>query len=350
MSGMKYNTLAAFVAVASNGGYIAITGDRSNVLCRDKTLRENVVIHRNDGQQVGSLDLHSFGWIIGIEFLENHSLAIIYSDGLYLIYNPATKALSPKLYLTNGPELEKDPIKGIRTDGKNIVYMTEKRVIYSKDLFNLGPPAKLYPITGEKMPLDENNCYNFSVLGSRGSRLMQVFVPTVLGGVIKITSSTTPREDTILSGLTEAVINTSVSPFGANLALLTNQRRLYVVQLSSYGSSAPVWTREISPAEVEEFDYTSINKLEWIGQFAVALVCNTKVFVVTCKKAEPIFEIKIKKAGITKFTFFTKSEIDGLRTFLIDQSSRDQQFCKDLFSTRFTCQKGATQCGRPQQG
>lgn len=331
ISGLKYNTLACFICVAPNGGYIALTADRSNPLSRDKVLREFVVVHRNDGQQIASLDMHSFGWIVGIEFLENHSLAIVYSDGLYFIYTPATKALSPKLYLSESRELDGDPIRGVRCDGKNLVYMTEKRVLYVRDLFTLGGSAcKLYPITVEKLPLDESTCYNFSLLPARGSRLLQVFIPTKLGGLIKITNSTQPREETLLSGFSEPIINTSVSPSGDNVAVLTSTRKLYVLATNTYGNPGLSWTREITPSELDEFDFTSITKLEWIGQFAVALVCTQKIFAVSCKPNESVFDLVVKKASmvdIPKYTFFSKSEIDGLRVFIIGQGSKDLQIC-----------------------
>jgi Vps16, N-terminal region len=325
---MKYKMLGAFVTVASNGGHIAITGNPSDPTCRDKILRENVVVHRNDGLQIASLDLHAFGCIIGIEFLSNYSLAVIYSDGMYFIFNPATKALSPKLYINNGREFEADPIRAVKTDGKTIICMTEKRMIYSKDLFNLGAINKIYPITAEKLPLDENNCYNYSVLGARGSRLLQVFLPTKAGGVIKITTSSPPREETLLPGLSESIILTSISPSGANLALLTSGRKLYVLQTSTYGGQSITWSREIPESDIEHCDYDTITSIEWISQFAVVLIIPKKVFVISCKVEEPIFEIKVKKPGIMDFKFFTKSEIDGLRIILVDQSSKDQQICK----------------------
>lgn len=76
MKGLRYKLLGAIIAVAPNGGYIAITADKNSPLpMTDKNLSDFIVIHDNRGNMVSSLEMTSI--VVGMDFLENQNLLIV---------------------------------------------------------------------------------------------------------------------------------------------------------------------------------------------------------------------------------------------------------------------------------
>ena len=317
MKGLRYKLLGTLIAVASNGGYIAITSDKTNPLpASDRNLSENIVIHDNKGAMVGNLPMD--GIVVAIDFLENQQLLVLMQRGDYLLYNPYTKTCSDRYSVGgNTSDLEADPIVAAKVSGNSLIYMTQTCQIYYKEIAGKSNRYKLYkPMTDNEL---DSNAMNFAVLPATDTSPLQVFVPTKSSGVLRVYNTTVPKVERVMATVTELIVLASISPCGQNLAILTRTGMLVVISIKSPTNE---WRKKL---DIDEGEIGYLQKIEWVGFYAVALVFKKKIKYACCGQKEMYFEIRDEVSTSNRTNFIiAKSEIDGLRIIRIFENSHEQ--------------------------
>jgi len=316
MKGMKYKLLGTIIAVAPNGGYIAITSDKSNPLPRtDKNLADFIMVHDNRGTLVHSIEMSNV--VVGLEFLENQSLLIVLQKGSYFTANPTSKTISQRFQVGNEADFDRDPIVTAKVTGNSFVYLTQSGQVYLKEIGGKSLRYKLYSPENETV-LNET-AMGFSILHSVNNSPVQVFVPTTMGGVLRIYHSSVPKVERVMSTITELILLTTISPCGQNLAVLTKSAQIVVISIKNPTNE---WRKKL---DIEEAELGNLQKLEWVSFYALALVFNKKVKLVCCGQKEAYFELRdeISTSYRTNFVI-AKSEIDGLRIIRVFDNFHDQ--------------------------
>ena len=319
MEGLKYNLVGTIHAVAPNGGYIAITADRMNPIPNvDKNLRGVLVVHDNMGKLVSSLDMPYV--IVGMEFLDNQSLLIVLQTGQFFTYNPYSKTSSSLQTIGAEGEMARDPVIALKVSKNCFLYITLSYQIFVKELGVRSPRYKLYE--PDQTAQFGQGSENISIVHATSSTPLQIFVPLLTGGLVRILHTPVPKSDKILTSINEKILLTSVSPCGHDLAVLTASSKLYVVNLLNLANE---WSR---PLNLDDGQLSSLRKLEWVAFYSVVLVFEKSLkFVCFGQKDEDVFEMRgeLKDSEKKNCQIITKSEIDGLRVIRIFKHYQNQQ-------------------------
>ena len=315
MKGLRYKLLGTLIAVAPNGGYIAITSDKTNPLpASDRTLSENVVIHDNKGNLVNSLPMDAV--VVNLDFMDNQQLILVIQRGEYLIYNPFTKS-SERFSIGRPEDFEFDPIVSAKVSGTSLIYMTQSCQIYYKEIAGKSNRYKLYKPESDNAI--DSNAMNFSILPSTDATPLQIFVPTKMSGVLRIYNTTVPKVERVMATVTELIVLTSVSPCGQNLAILTKSGILVVISIKTPTNE---WRKKL---DIDEGEMGYLQKIEWVSYFAIALVFRKKIKYACCGQKEIYFEIRDEVSSANRTNYIiTRSEIDGLRVIRIFENSHEQ--------------------------
>ena len=282
----------------------------------DRNLTDFILIHDNKGNMVSSLEMTNV--VVGLEFLENQQLLIVLQKGTYFTFNPLSKMLSQKFQVGNEADFDRDPILIAKATGNNFIYLTHSCQVYIKEIGGKSNRYKLY------MPESENtlgeNAINFSILHSQAhNQPIQVFVPTLNGGVLRIYHSSVPKVERVVSTVTEQIVMTSISPCGQNLAVLTKSGMLVVISIKNPSNE---WRKKL---DIDEGELGFLNKLEWVSFYAVALVFRKKIKLACCGLKEMYFEIKDEISTSYRTNYIiTRSEIDGLRVIRVFENYHKQ--------------------------
>lgn len=319
MKGMKYKMLGTLIAVAKNGGFIAITLDKTKSLpLTDANLKNNIVIHNNRGTLISSLQI--FDTVIAMDFVENQQLVIIMQNGTYFYYNPQTEALGNKLALANSEQFASEDIIGAKIVSNHLIYISARTSsVYMQELTPAAKRVLLYQHQGE---IGYDAC-NFVVVPAGDVSPLQVFIPFSRLGVMRLQLlEGEVKKDMVFENLKEEILALSVSPSCLNLAVLTRDSLLTVISTKLIQNK---WTKNI---ELSEGDFASLKQLEWVSYHAVAFVFEKIVKYVSCGVKEDYYPVAGDEAarfGRTGF-IIAKSEIDGLRLIRIFDG-KDVQNC-----------------------
>lgn len=258
--------------------------------------------------------------VAGLEFLDNQNLFILIQSGQYLIFNPYTKALGEMHHISTpgDPDLQMDPIVCTKLIGNTVIFLTQNYVFYMKDIGAEGPKIRL-PITEVSAKLNEYSL-NFAVWRDNPRDPIDIYIPTMTGGVLRMTASAKgTRSEFLLKSIADPVIYCAVSPMGHNMAALTKGNELHVINLRG-----PIkeWRKPLS-IQANEFVY--FQDLRWISCYGLAVVFKTKIKIALYNPKENFVELSDHTTSHNRTSgILTKSEIDGLRVIRIFENSPEQ--------------------------
>lgn len=194
----------------------------------ERMLKDYIVVHDNTGKLIDRIQMDRV--VVGLGFLDDESLLIVLSKGVYMTRNPYTG--NTRFYtITPEQEFESDPIYSCQIFGNSFVYMTRSFNFYLIENIRKYTKSKIFA-PGPQQELDVD-ASQFSVLpGKFSDESVQVFIPATTG-VIKATQHPlSQKKEVIFQNITQKIIKTSISPNGRNLAVITTESLLVRSQSS----------------------------------------------------------------------------------------------------------------------
>ena len=188
----------------------------------DKILKDYIVIHDNKGKLINKIQMDRI--VVGLGFLNDQTLLIVLSKGVYLTCNPFT-GHTKFMTITPEAEFEKDPIAAVKIFGNNFVYMTKSYNFYLIENVRAQVKSKIFT-PSEQYRVNET-ASSFSVLPGRSKEEpIKIFIPAVVGLIKATQHPLSQQKEQMFQNFTKPIILTSVSPNGKNLAVLTQNAEL----------------------------------------------------------------------------------------------------------------------------
>ena len=148
----------------------------------DKILKDYIVIHDNKGNLLNKIKVDRI--VVGMGFLEDQTLLIVFSKGEYLTCNPFTNHTRFNT-ITPQSEFNNDPINSVQIFGNSFVYMTNNFHFYLIEDIRNYVKSKIFSPSDPSQLNDFASM--FSVLpGKSKEDPVQIFIPAKQG-IIKAT-------------------------------------------------------------------------------------------------------------------------------------------------------------------